>query len=170
MEAPGFEPGEQGLPGPAKQAPTPMGFNTRHKVLAVYPGLLAPEETLSLTTANCRMEIAQKFSVIEGPIDWAALTPSNPDTLPACQQYRRPIIQSAPQPTSAGAGPWYDVQLHAVIREDEHVSEAAVLPAGRADLEKQAIQIASGWVFSPAVCDGEPFPVNATLVVHFPPQ
>jgi hypothetical protein len=57
-----------------------------------------------------------------------------------------------------------------VIREDGHVYEAAVLAAGRDDLEKQAIQIASTWVFSPGVCDGTPIPVIADLVVHFPPQ
>jgi hypothetical protein len=137
---------------------------------SLFEGIWLPAHIRHYINGKLRMEITQKFSVIDGPIDWAALTPPNPDALPACQHYRRPIIQSAPQPTSAGAGPWYDVQLHAVIREDGHVSGAAVLPAGRADLEKQAIQIVSEWVFSPAVCDGEPFPVNATLVVHFPPQ
>jgi Gram-negative bacterial TonB protein C-terminal len=54
--------------------------------------------------------------------------------------------------------------------EDGHVSEAAVLTAGRADLEKQAVQIASGWVFSPGVCNGMPVPLSADLVVHFPPR
>ncbi len=91
-------------------------------------------------------------------------------TLRSCQEYRRPIIQSAPQPATAGAGPWYDVQVHGVIGEDGHVHEAAVLAGGRDDLEKQAVQIVSGWVFSPGVCNGKPVPVVACVVVHFPPQ
>jgi hypothetical protein len=99
------------------------------------------------------MEIEQKFSVIDGPIDWAALTPPNPATLRMCKQYRRPIIQSAPQPASAGAGPWYDVEVQGVIGADGHVHEAAVLPAGRDALEKQAILTVSGWVFSPGLCN-----------------
>jgi len=32
------------------------------------------------------------------------------------------------------------------------------------------VQIVSGWVFSPAVCNGKAIPVAADLVVNFPPQ
>jgi hypothetical protein len=135
-----------------------------------FEGMLLPAHIRHYIDGKLRMEIEQKFSVIDGPIDWAALTPPNPATLKMCQQYRRPIIQSAPQPVSAGAGPWLDVQVQGVIRADGHVYEAAVLPAGRDDLEKQAIQIVSGWVFSPGLCNGKPIPVAADLVVHFPPQ
>ena len=135
-----------------------------------FEGALLPARIRHYINGKLRMEIEQRFSVIDGPIDWAAVTPPNPTTLRACQQYRRPIIQSAPQPVAAGAGPWYDVQVHGVIGEDGHVFEAAVLAAGREDLEKQAVQIVSGWVFSPAVCNGKAVPVNADLVVHFPPQ
>jgi TonB-like protein len=135
-----------------------------------FEGVLLPAHIRYYIKGKLRMEIEQKFSVIDGPIDWAALTPPNPHTIGACSQCRRPIIQSAPQPVSAGAGPWYDVQVHGVIGEDGHVYEASVLTAGRADLEKQAIQIVSGWVFSPGVCNGKPIPVSADLVVHFLPQ
>lgn len=133
-------------------------------------GVLLPEHIRHYISAKLRMEIEQKFSVMDAPIDWAALTPPNPATLRMCQLYRRPIIQSAPQPVAAGAGPWYDVQVHGVIGADGHVHEASVLEAGRDDLEKLAIQIVSKWVFSPGVCNGKPIPVNADLVVHFPPQ
>ena len=57
-----------------------------------------------------------------------------------------------------------------MIGADGHVHEASVLTAGRDDLEKQAVQIVSGWIFSPGVCNGKPIPVIADLVVHFPPQ
>jgi hypothetical protein len=135
-----------------------------------FEGMLLPARIRHYINGKLRMEIEQKFSVIEGPIDWAALTPPNPQTLRACEQYRRPIIQSAPQPASAGPGPWYDVQVHGVIGQDGHVYEAAVLPAGREGLEKQAVQIVSTWIFSPGLCNGKPIPVAADLVVHFPPQ
>lgn len=135
-----------------------------------FEGILLPAHIRHYINGKLRMEIEQKFSVMDGPIDWAALTPPNPTILRACQQYRRPIIQSAPQPATAGAGPWYDVHVHGVIGEDGHVREAAVLAAGRADLVQQAVQIVSGWVFSPGVCNGKPIPVSADLVVHFPPQ
>jgi hypothetical protein len=135
-----------------------------------FEGILVPTHIRHYINGKLRMEIEQKFSVIDGPIDWAALTPPNPQTLRACQQYRRPFIQSAPQPASAGPGPWYDIQVHSVIGEDGHIYEASVLPAGRDDLEKQAVQIVSAWVFSPGLCNGKPIPVGADLVVHFSPQ
>jgi Gram-negative bacterial TonB protein C-terminal len=135
-----------------------------------FEGILLPRHVRHYIDGKLRMEVEQKFSLIDGPVDWAALAPPNPDIFPACQHYRRPIIQSAPQPASAGPGPWYDVQVHGVIGEDGHVYQAAVLPAGRPELEKQAVQIVSGWIFSPGLCEGKPIDVNASLVVHFPPQ
>ncbi len=135
-----------------------------------FEGILLPTRIRHYINSKLRMEIEQKFNVIDGPIDWAALTPANPQTLRACQQYRRPFIQSAPQLASAGPGPWYNVSVHAVIGEDGHIYQASVLPAGRDDLEKQAVQIVSAWVFSPGLCNGKPIPVGADLVVHFPPQ
>jgi hypothetical protein len=135
-----------------------------------FEGILLPTHIRHYINGKLRMEIEQKFNVIDGPIDWAALTPPNPQTLRACQQYRRPFIQSAPQPGSAGPGPWYNVSAHAVIGEDGHIYQASVLPAGRDDLEKQAIQIVSTWVFSPGLCNGKPIPVAADLVIHFLPQ
>ncbi|HYL86267.1 MAG TPA: energy transducer TonB [Candidatus Angelobacter sp.] len=137
---------------------------------SLFAGILLPAHIRHYINGKLRMEIEQKFSVIDGPIDWAELTPPHPTTFGACQQYRRPIIQSAPQPATAGAGPWYDVQVHGVIGEDGHVHQASVLTAGRNDLEQQAVQIVSGWVFSPGVCNGKPIPVSADLIVHFPPQ
>ncbi|HKN74886.1 MAG TPA: hypothetical protein VJW94_06895 [Candidatus Acidoferrum sp.] len=135
-----------------------------------FENIMLPQHIRHYINGRLRMEIEQKFSVIEGPIDWAALTPPNPTTLRTCRPYVRPVIQSAPQPANAGAGPWYDVQIHGVIGSDGHVHEAAVLPAGRPDLEKQAIDLVSTWVFSPPTCSGKPTVVNADLVVHFPPQ
>lgn len=135
-----------------------------------FEGIFLPAHIRHYINSKLRMEIEQKFSVIDGPVDWVALTPPNPQTLGACKQYRRPIIQSAPQPVTAGPGPWYDVQVHTVIGDDGNVHEPSVLAAGRDDLEKQAIQLVSTWVFSPGLCNGKPIPVAANLVVHFPPQ
>ncbi len=135
-----------------------------------FESMLLPQHIRHYINGALRMEVDQKFSLVEGTIDWAALTPPNPHTFHTCQQYLRPTIQSAPQPPSAGPGPWYDVKIQGVIGRDGRVHEANVLPAGRPDLEKQAIDIVSTWQFSPAVCNGRPTIVNADLVVHFPPQ
>lgn len=135
-----------------------------------FEGVLIPAHIRHYINSKLRMEIEQKFTKIDGPVDWAALMPPNAVTILPCTQYRRPIAQSTPQPPNAGAGPWFDVQVHATIGENGHIRNASVLPAGRDDLERQAIQIVSGWIYSPPTCDGKPIPVHATLTVHFPPQ
>jgi hypothetical protein len=136
---------------------------------APFEGALLPAHIRHYLSGKLRLEVDQKFSAMEGPVDWAALTPPNPTTLRSCK-YKRPTVQSNPQPAFAGAGPWYDVAVHGVIGPDGHVYEAAVLPNGRPELEQQAVKIVSGWTFSPGLCDGKPIPVDAHLVVHFPPQ
>jgi Gram-negative bacterial TonB protein C-terminal len=135
-----------------------------------FQGVWWPTHIRHYINGSLRMEIEQTFTVIDGFIDWARLTPPNAVTLHACNPYRRPIIKSAPQPASAGAGPWYDVEVHAVIGPDGRVHDASLLPKGRDDLEKQALQIVSTWTFSPGLCSGKPIPVAADLVIHFPPQ
>lgn len=136
----------------------------------MFEGVWRPARIRQYINGKLRMEIEQKLMLIDGPIDWAALTPQNAVTFVPCQRYNRPLIQSAPQPSSAGAGPWYDVKVQGNIGLDGRVHDAAVLSDGRSELEQQAIQIVSQWIFSPAMCDGKPVPANASLVVHFPPQ
>jgi len=135
-----------------------------------FEGVLLPAHIRHYIDGKLRMEIEQNFSVMKDPIDWAALTPPDAITLRSCHPYHAPVRQSTPQPANAGPGPWYDVRVEAVIGPDGHVYQAKVLPGGREDLEKQATQIVSGWVFSPGLCGGKPTTVSADLVVHFPPQ
>jgi len=135
-----------------------------------FQGVWLPTHIRHYIDGKLRMEVEQTFSVMDGPIDWAAVTPPNATFLTRCSEARRAIAQSTPQPASAGPGPWYDVKVQAVIGTDGRVRQASVLSAGRPDLEEQAIQIVSGWVFIPATCNGKPNAVNANLTVHFPPQ
>jgi Gram-negative bacterial TonB protein C-terminal len=136
----------------------------------MFEGVWRPAHIRQYINGKLRMEIEQKLALIDGAIDWATLTPPNAATYVPCQKYDRPLIQSAPQPPSAGAGPWYDVKVHGNIGVDGHVHDASVLAVGRVELEQQAIQIVSQWVFSPAMCDGKPVASLATLTIHFSPQ
>ena len=135
-----------------------------------FEGVLMPQTIRHYINGQLRMEIKQVFSVVEGPIDWDALTPPNAHRLTTCHDYKTPVIQSVPQPSDAGPGPWYDVRVHGAIGPDGHVHQAVVLPAGRPDLEKRAVEIVSSWVFSPALCNGRPTIIGTDFVVHFPPQ
>ena len=146
------------------------GDLTENSEFTTFEGVLLPGHVRHYLNGKLRMDVEQKFSVITEPIDWDALAVPDAVEFHQCAQYRRAIVKSAPQPAAAGAGPWYDVRVHAVITEEGRVIEAEVLPAGKPDLEQQAIQIVSGWSFLPSTCDGKPHPVPADLTVHFPPQ
>jgi hypothetical protein len=136
----------------------------------MFEDVWRPARVRQYRNGKLHMELEQKLSLIDGPIDWESLTPKNAATYVQCQKYERPLIQSAPQPSTAGAGPWYDVKVHGNIGTDGRVHDIEVQAAGRPELEKQAIQIASQWVFSPAMCDGKPTSALANLIVHFPQQ
>ena len=137
---------------------------------SAFEGSLLPQQIRLYLDGKLRMEFGQKLALMEGPIDWDALAPENPVTYTQCQKYARALVQSAPQPANAGAGPWYDVIVHATIGRDGHVSEAAAVAAGRPELEQEAVRLVSQWVFTPPMCDGEPASGFTAMTVHFPPQ
>lgn len=71
-----------------------------------FEGILMPRTIRHYINGKLRMEVKQEFSVIEDLIDWAALTPPDARKLTTCYDYKQPAIQSAPQPSDAGPGPW----------------------------------------------------------------
>jgi Gram-negative bacterial TonB protein C-terminal len=137
---------------------------------SIFQGSWLPGRIRHYVSGKLRMEIQQTFVLMEGPIDFDALAPENPIMYTQCQRYNRALVQSAPQPENAGAGPWYDVKIHGTIGKDGRVHDAAVVAAGRPELEQQALQIVSKWLFNPATCDGRAISDLAAFTVHFPPQ
>src|SRR5262249_24339068 len=105
---------------------------------SMFEGSWIPEHIRLYVSGQLRIEIGQKLSLMEGPIDWDALAPENPVVFRPCQKYERALVKSAPQPANAGGGPWYDVKVHGTIGEDGRVHEAAAVAAGRPELERQA--------------------------------
>jgi hypothetical protein len=135
-----------------------------------FESVLMPRTIRHYINGKLRMEVKQEFSVIEDPIDWAALTPPGAHKLTTCYDYKPPAIQSAPQPSDAGPGPWYDVKVRGAIGPDGRVQQATVLPAGSPDLEKRALEVVASWVFSPPLCNGKPTIIGTDFVVHFAPR
>jgi hypothetical protein len=137
---------------------------------SMFEGSWIPERIRLYVSGKLRMDIGQKLSLMPGPIDFDALAPASPVTYRPCERYNRALIQSAPQPANAGAGPWYDVRIHATIGEDGRVHDAAAVAAGRPEMEQEAMRIVSQWVFAPASCEGKAISDFAVMTVHFPPQ
>jgi len=71
-----------------------------------------------------------------------------------------------PQPPGTG-GAIPNVVVHALIGADGLVREAASEDSDRPDLNQEALKIARGWTFTPAMCNGKPNPQQANLVVRF---
>ena len=84
-----------------------------------------------------------------------------------CKTYRRAIGTSLPQPKAGKGGRNTDVAIRGIISTDGKVHEAVVQSAEYPDLGAEALALVQQWVFTPAVCDGNPNTQEATFIVHF---
>src|SRR6266700_1912144 len=84
-----------------------------------------------------------------------------------CKTYRRAIGTSMPQPKAGKGGRNIDVAIRGIISTDGKVHEAVVQSAEHPDLGAEALALVQQWVFTPAVCDGNPNTQEATFIVHF---
>jgi len=129
-----------------------------------------PHQIRQYLNGKLRMEEEQSSSLLDAPLDLMTLAPPDPQILHKCKQFRRAIGVSMPQPTDAGPGPWYDVNLHIVIWADGRVHEANTLPKGHPKLENEALRLIRSWQFDPATCEGKPAVDSGIFTIHFPPQ
>lgn len=72
-----------------------------------------------------------------------------------------------PQPNEGHGGRDIDVAIRGIIGLDGKVHEAVVQSAERDDLALEALGIVKQWVFTPALCEGQPNAEEATFIVHF---
>ena len=72
-----------------------------------------------------------------------------------------------PQPKEGNGGRNVDVVIRGIISKDGKVREAVVQSAEHPDLGTEALALVQQWVFTPAVCNGDPNPQEAEFIVHF---
>jgi len=72
-----------------------------------------------------------------------------------------------PQPKEGRGGRDIDVAIRGIIGQDGKVHQAVVQSAEREDLDTEALAIVRQWVFTPAVCNGQPNDQEVTFIVHF---
>ena len=116
-----------------------------------------------------QVEIHETQHKIEGQVDANVFVPPpGAEIKTRCQQVKRPFVQSTPQPSPGNAGSSItDIFLHGTIAKDGTVRSIVVDQSDRADLNAEAIQTVSRWVFSSALCDGRVIDWEANFVVHF---
>jgi TonB family protein len=117
-----------------------------------------------------RMQIEQKITVIEGPVDASILGPPSGhwDKLIQCQPYRRPVVISAPQPAAGNAGTeTIDVVVTGFVMPSGKTDKLQLQSSPRPDLNDEALKTVAKWTFQPMICNDQPSTQWAEFVVHF---
>jgi TonB family protein len=134
-----------------------------------FAGAYLPGRTDVFRQGIQLLEIHSTQTAIEGKVDENVFVPPpDSEVRTRCAQVRRPFAQSVPQPPSGNSGAeTTDVLLHGTIWKDGGVRNIVVDQSDRPDLNEEAIQTVSRWLFTPAVCDGKKTNWEANFVIHF---
>ena len=114
-----------------------------------------------------KLEISQTMTELTETSDNVLAAPPEAQIRNFCKTYRRAIGTSMPQPKAGKGGRNTDVAIRGIISTDGKVHEAVVQSAEHPDLGAEALALVQQWVFTPAVCDGNPNTQEATFIVHF---
>jgi TonB family protein len=132
-----------------------------------FAGAKLPGHIQQSRNGELVMDIHLTRKVITDPVSEDMFTPpAGADVGIRCQSYRRAFGQSMPQPAGNG-GTLTNVFVHGVIGIDGRVHNAVVESSDRPDLNDDALKVVQAWTFTPAMCNGNPNPQEATLVVRF---
>lgn len=113
------------------------------------------------------MDITATRKVITEPVSEDMFTPPPAATIGIrCQTFQRAFGISMPQPPGNG-GAITTVLVHAEIGIDGRVHNPVVESSDRPDLNDEALKVVQAWTFTPAMCNGNPNPQGANLVVRF---
>jgi hypothetical protein len=134
---------------------------------SAFAGELLPAKINYSRDGVRKMEITQTLVELKDATENVLAAPPNASIRALCKTYKRAIGQSMPQPKEGRGGRDIDVAIRGIIGRDGKVHQAVVLSAERPDLGTEALEIVQQWVFSPAVCDGQPNSETATFIVHF---
>lgn len=133
-----------------------------------FAGVLIPAGiTLSSADGAPRLEITQTMTALDKTAANVLAAPPDATTLRRCTTYRRAIGQSMQQPLPGNGTTEVDLVVRGMIGTDGKVHDALVQSSERSDLNAEALSVVGQWVFSPAVCNGQPNPAEASFVLHF---
>jgi TonB family protein len=85
----------------------------------------------------------------------------------SCKTFRRAFGQSMPQPKAGNGGGDLEVVVRGMIGIDGRVHEAVVQSSERPDLNEEALDVIKQWVFTPALCNGQPSYTEASFTLQF---
>lgn len=132
-----------------------------------FAGAKLPGHIRQYRNGVLQLDIQLTRKVLEGPVSADMFTPPpGADIGMRCRTFLRAFGQSMPQPPGNG-GALTNIIVHAVIGTDGRVHDAVIESSDRPDLNGEALKVAQGWTFTPSMCNGQPNPQEANLVVRF---
>lgn len=133
-----------------------------------FAGALLPAKiTYSVLGNGLKLEIRQTMTVLADATANVLAAPPDALTLRRCTTFRRAIGQFMPQPQLGKGGRDIEVVVRGIIGADGKVHGALVQSSSRPDLSEEALNLIAQWVFSPALCNGNPNENEASFVLHF---
>ncbi len=132
-----------------------------------FAGELVPARITYSFAGVRKLEISQTLTELTDASENVLAAPPEAQIRNFCKTYRRAIGTSMPQPNSGKGGRNVDVAIRGIIWTDGKVHEAVVQSAEYPDLGAEALALVQQWIFTPAVCDGNPNTQEAVFIVHF---
>ena len=132
-----------------------------------FAGQFVPAKIRYSVNGVLKLEITQTMTELTEATPNVLEAPPNAQVLSGCTTLRRAFGQFMPQPKPAGGGAASDVLLRGVIGTNGRVQDAVVQSTDRPDLNPEAISTIQQWQFTPALCNGNPVPTDASFVLHF---
>lgn len=132
-----------------------------------FAGQLVPAKVRYSVGGMLKLEITQSLTELTNATPNVLQAPPNAQVLSVCTTFRRAFGQVMPQPKPGFAGGADDVLLRGVIGVNGKVQQAVVQNSERPELNPEALSTIQQWQFTPALCNGNPVPVEASFVLHF---
>jgi TonB family protein len=133
-----------------------------------FAGALVPARIDYSSTTASSMEIQQSMTVLTDPTPNVLAAPPDARTYSrGCKVFRRAFGQSMPQPKPGNDGTEADVVVRGMIYPDGKIHDAVVQSSERPDLNAEAIELIHQWIFTPALCDGQPAISEASFTLRF---
>lgn len=132
-----------------------------------FAGALMPGKISYSHRGVLKMEISQTMTVLQDATANVLAAPPNAQIRTMCNTFRRPFGESMPQPAPGNGGERVEVVLRGIIGVDGRVHDAVVQSSERPDLNSEALSLVQRWVFTPAMCNGQPNPNEASFTLHF---
>lgn len=131
-----------------------------------FAGVLFPGKINYSSGGAQKIEITQTMTALSAS-DNVLAAPSNSRMHKVCAMFRRPFGVSMPQPKPGNGGGNSDVVIRGMAGMDGKMYNPTIQYSDRPELNAEALQLASQWTFTPAMCDGRPDAHEVDFILHF---